>query len=199
MTMTPWRWIFIGLIIFGAWRHWHDRPLNLPPGVVAPNDPVQISMEKSSVYIQGKYELKALAKFDIEARVLSKEIYYADRESELAPVDLALGWGAMSDSLVLEKLAISQGRRFYHYRWDAEPPRPPDEIAKHSANMHLVPTSSVLAERMKNIRVGQVVRIVGQLVEARAPDGWRWTSSLTRDDTGVGACELIRVESLDIR
>jgi hypothetical protein len=59
--------------------------------------------------------------------------------------------------------------------------------------MHLIPTSSVLAEKMKNIRAGQIVRIVGQLVEARAPDGWRWTSSLTRNDTGAGACELIRV------
>ncbi|MDA0822564.1 MAG: hypothetical protein O3C28_09100 [Proteobacteria bacterium] len=191
--------MFIGLIIFGAWQHWNDEPLDLPLGVVAPDEPVQIGVEKNSVYVQGNYELKALAKFDIEARVLGKEIYHADRESELAPVDLALGWGAMSDSSVLEKLAISQGRRFYHYRWEAEPPRPPQEIAKHSANMHLIPTSSGLAEKMKNIRVGQVVHIVGQLVEARAPDGWRWTSSLTSNDTGAGACELNRVESLDIR
>lgn len=74
------------------------------------------------VYQQGKYELEALANFDIEARVLSKENYYADRESELVPVDLALGWGAMSDSSVLEKLSISQSGRFYFYRWKNEPP-----------------------------------------------------------------------------
>jgi hypothetical protein len=34
----------------------------------------------------------------------------------------------------------------------------------------------------------------GFLVEARADDGWRWRSSLTRDDTGARACELVFVE-----
>jgi hypothetical protein len=198
MKTIPWRWIIIVLILLGGWRHWHDRPLALPPGSIAPNDPVQTSVSKSEVFQQGKYELEALANFDIEARVLSKESYYADRESELVPVDLALGWGAMSDSAVLEKLSISQGGRFYYYRWEDEPPRSPSEIASHSANMHLIPTSSALEKKIKNVRVGQVVHIVGQLVEARSPDGWHWRSSLTRDDTGAGACELVRVESLDI-
>jgi len=199
MLTSPWRWLLIGLVMFGAWQHWRDRPVTLPPGSVAPNEPVQISLEQGQVYHQGNYELKALANFTIEARVLSKEIYRADRESELAPVDLALGWGAMSDSAVLEKLAISQGGRFYYYRWAEEPPRPPNEIATHSANMHLVPTSPALVDKIKAVRVGQVVHISGQLVEARSADGWRWRSSLTREDTGAGACELIRVESLEIR
>jgi len=65
--------------------------------------------------------------------------------------------------------------------------------------MHLVPTSPALVDKIKAVRVGQVVHISGQLVEARAADGWRWRSSLTREDTGAGACELIRVESLEIR
>jgi hypothetical protein len=63
--------------------------------------------------------------------------------------------------------------------------------------MHLIPTTSTLENKIKGVRVGQVVHIVGQLVEARAPDGWHWRSSLTRDDTGAGACELVRVESFD--
>ena len=36
----------------------------------------------------------------------------------------------------------------------------------------------------------------GYLIEARAPDGWRWRSSLTREDTGAGACELVWVEQI---
>jgi hypothetical protein len=197
MKTIPWRWILIALIVFGGWQHWHNRPLELPPGSIAPNDPVQTSVGKGMVYRQGNYELEALASFDIEARVLSKESYHTGRESELVPVDLALGWGAMSDSSVLEKLSISQSGRFYFYRWENEPPRSPSEIASHSANMHLIPTSSAVEARIKDVRVGQVVHIIGQLVEARATDGWHWRSSLTRDDTGAGACELVRVESFD--
>jgi hypothetical protein len=197
MKTIPWRWIFVAMILFGGWQHWHSRPLELPPGSVAPNDPVQTSAGQGVVYQQGKYDLEALANFEIEARVLSKESYFAGRESELVPVDLALGWGAMSDSSVLEKLSISQSGRFYFYRWEDEPPRSPSEIASHSANMHLIPTSSALEEKIKSVRVGQVVHFTGQLVEARSSDGWHWRSSLTRDDTGAGACELVRVESFE--
>jgi hypothetical protein len=35
-------------------------------------------------------------------------------------------------------------------------------------------------------------------VEADRPGGWRWRSSLTRDDTGPGARELVYVEDLTI-
>jgi hypothetical protein len=37
------------------------------------------------------------------------------------------------------------------------------------------------------------------LIEAQASDGWRWRSSLTREDTGNGACELVLVKSLSIK
>ena len=42
------------------------------------------------------------------------------------------------------------------------------------------------------------MRIEGWLVEARAADGWRWRSSLTRDDTGGGSCELVFVRDLQV-
>ena len=139
-----------------------------------------------------------MAEFEIEARVLAKETYTMGRESELSPLDLALGWGTMSDSEVLKQLSISQGNRFYYYRWQNSPPRPPAEIAEHSANMHLIPSTKVVEKIMQTIRVGQVVRIQGKLVEAQASDGWRWRSSLTRKDTGNGACELIFVEEIRV-
>jgi hypothetical protein len=194
----PWRWVFIALILFGGWQYWHNRPLATSPGALVTSDPVQTDVKKNVIYSQGKYKLEALANFDIKARVLSKEAYQFDRGAELAPVDLALGWGAMSDSAVIDKLSITQGGRFYRYHWDSEPPIPPAEIVSHSANMHLIPTSPAIESRIKQVRAGQVVHIVGQLVEARAPDGGVWRSSLTRDDSGDGACELIRVEMFEI-
>ena len=36
----------------------------------------------------------------------------------------------------------------------------------------------------------------GSLIEIQASDGWRWKSSLSREDTGNGACELMKVESI---
>ena len=37
------------------------------------------------------------------------------------------------------------------------------------------------------------------LIEVRGADGWRWRSSLTREDTGAGACELVWVERIAVR
>ncbi len=193
------RWIVIAIVVVCAWKFWPSRAVKVPPGSIAPNVPIQTAVDAKTIHQHGNYALEALANFEIEARVLSKETYGSGRESELSPVDLALGWGAMSDSAVLEKLSISQGGRFYHYRWENEPPIPPQEIVRSSANMHLIPADSYVEKKMKDVRVGQVVTIVGQLVEARAPDGWRWRSSLTREDSGAGACEVIRVESIDVR
>jgi hypothetical protein len=38
----------------------------------------------------------------------------------------------------------------------------------------------------------------GYLVEITTTEGWRWKSSLKRDDTGGGSCELFWVEQLEI-
>ncbi len=46
-----------------------------------------------------------------------------------------------------------------------------------------------------NLRVGQIVTMNGYLVNATGPEGRTWNSSLTRQDTGNGACELFYVES----
>jgi hypothetical protein len=51
---------------------------------------------------------------------------------------------------------------------------------------------------LKRVRKGQLVHIEGFLVDASRPGGWHWNTSLTRGDTGAGACELVYVESLDI-
>jgi hypothetical protein len=100
----------------------------------------------------------------------------------------------MSDSAVLAKIDISQGNRFY--RWQTrEPPIPLREIEMSSANMHLIPADDSVKYALEDTREGQLVKLTGKLVKVDAKDGWRWKSSLTRNDTGGGACELIYVET----
>ena len=144
----------------------------------------------------GNASLKPLAGFSVEARVLGREDYRLGREADYSPTDLALGWGRMTDDAVLSRLQISQGGRWYRYSWHEAPPIPVDEIVRSSANMHLIPADDVVAAALRRIERGQRVRIDGWLVEVDAGDGWRWRSSLTRDDSGGGACELVYVCSI---
>ncbi len=196
MSLT--RWLLAFLVGFWLWNHFYNGEITLEDGVVAVDEPLQYPVvESGGDHIAG-HQIIYLAHFEIRARVLSKEVYRFDRGASLAPVDLALGWGRMSDSRVLNQLSISQSFRFYHYRWRGEPPIPVAEMVSHSANMHLIPTSSDIEKKLKGVRVGQVIHIKGQLVEARLKDGSYWRSSLTRHDSGNGACELIRVESVNV-
>jgi len=137
--------------------------------------------------------LRPLAGLSIEARVLSREDYNHGREAELSPTDLALGWQRMTNDAVLSRLHISQSARWYRYRWQGDPPLPLEEIVRSSANMHLIPADAAAAATLRRVRTGDRVHIDGWLVEAEAPDGWHWRSSLSREDSGAHACELIYV------
>ena len=187
---------FLAVVGFGAWQYWSDRPVKVAPGVTVAAEPRQ-NDAASAEFVHKGYTIAPLQTFDIEARVLGVKSYRTGREADLSPVDLALGWGRMSDSAVLEQVSISQGNRFYFWRVK-EFPIPREEIERSSANMHMIPADSGIERRLDQVREGQRVRIQGWLVEARGSDGWRWRSSLTRNDTGAGACEVIYVRDIAI-
>ena len=137
--------------------------------------------------------LTPLAGFSIDARVLSRRDYSTGREAQLSPTDLALGWQRMAEDGVLAQLDIDQSGRWYRYRWRDAPPIAPQLIAQSSANMHLIPANAATASALRGVRLDDRIRIDGWLVEAQSPDGRRWRSSTSRDDSGQGACELIYV------
>ena len=166
----------------------------LPPRVAPGQPPLQTPAPAAlDAFAREGATLAPLAGFSIEARVLSRRDYRSDREARYAPTDLALGWGRMGDDRVLARLDIAQSARWYRYRYGGDPPIPPAEIDRSAATMHMIPGNAAIAAALREVEAGQRVRIDGWLVEARAPDGWRWRSSLSREDTGMGACELVYV------
>lgn len=173
------------------------RPIERPVGVLVPDEPVQTD-STAAAFQFGEFELLPRAEYDITARVLSVESYNWDGGSQLSPIDFAVGWGAMSDSAVLEHFRITQGGRFFTLY--------PDEQAIDvgsallgSANMHLIPASNSVLHQLQRVRAGNIVHLQGKLVNASRPDGYTWNSSLTRADSGGGACELFYVESVSVR
>lgn len=187
--------LLLSLCSWGAWQWYHSRPLpNLTPGIAAAAAPIQDSTSKPE-FVFGKYKITPLAHFNIKARVLAREDYRLDYEADLSPTDLALGWGRMSDPSVYHQLSISQGNRFYYWHYDDTPPIPETEIIRSSANMHLIPSDAQIKSQIDQVRVGQIVSIQGFLVQAHDSSGRTWRSSLSREDSGAGACEVIWVES----
>lgn len=193
------RWLLSLFAVAVLWLLWPERELTRAPGVLAPHPPLQRPLEGApSRLVRAGYQIEPLARFELEARVLGVQRYRFDRGADLAPVDLALGWGRMSDSAVIARVAVAQANRFYYWRV-REFPIPRREIETSSANLHIVPADGAVGRRLKEVRRGSIVRLAGYLIEARAADGWRWRSSLTREDTGQGSCELVWVERLELR
>jgi len=187
----------IGLAWFGYW--YLHRPITHPPGVLIASEPEQIDVAGSAKPIDYRaFHLQPLAHFTIDARVLHRKIYHYDRPSALVPVDLALGWGPMSDQHVLDQLKISQSMRFYWYEYQRQPPIPKDQIISHSTNIHVIPSTTAIASQCKSLRTGSLVHLRGELVEATGPGIGTWRSSLSRTDAGNGACELMWVEEMSV-
>ena len=193
-----WRWLIILVLAYGAWTYWHSRTVSYPPGVLVASDPVQAPLDTAPALLKTGYRITPLQSFSLEARVLSSERYRFDRGAELAPVDLALGWGPMSDQSVIDRIDISQSGRFYFWHV-SQFPIPRRDIETHSANMHLIPATKDIERRLESVRIGQIVALTGYLVNVQGADNFNWRSSLTREDTGNGACELVWVDRLDLR
>jgi hypothetical protein len=187
------------LIMVGAWKFYHyESQVSLGPGVMVREQPQQEKIISPLSHRLNAYTINEVATFNIKAKVLSKENYYSDRGSDISPIDLALGWGNMSDESVLAKIEITQSRRFYYWRLESFP-IPRKEIESHSANMHIIPASDSVKSTIKKIRKGDIVEMSGSLVNAISnDDNWTWRSSQTRNDTGNGACELFWVENIRI-
>ncbi|MBV7540538.1 hypothetical protein [Acidovorax sp. sic0104] len=158
------------------------------------DSPVQTATQDAS-FVFNRYQVRPLATFAVRARVLSREDYSLGKEAELSPIDLALGWKRMAEPAVYEPLNISQGGRWYRYSWRDQPPIAVQEIIESSANMHMIPATPAVERALRKARKGAFIRITGKLVEVSQPNGWRWTSSLTRSDSGANSCELVFVES----
>jgi hypothetical protein len=188
--------LLVVLIGWGALSSWRHRAVTQPAGVLAPDVPQQDDLGADAPILKkGDVTLTTRAHFVITARVLSREDYSWGTDAKLIPEDLALGWGRMSDSAVLASIKITQSDRFYQWRVD-QFPIPRREIETHSANMHMIPADIGVKRELEQVRVGQVIHLEGFLVDASRPDGWHWKTSMTRDDTGAGACELVYVESV---
>ena len=94
---------------------------------------------------------------------------------------------------MLADIEISQANRFYFWRTENWP-LPRNEIETHSANWHVIAASPAVGAVLGRLRPGNVVELRGQLVDIEGREGGMSTS-LSRSDTGPGACEILLASS----
>jgi hypothetical protein len=188
--------ISIAILAYLVIRDRVQEPITHPPGILVAEHPVQLNIQTAS-FEMDDYQLTKKAGFKIHARVLSTERYYLKREADLSPVDLALGWGVMSDQGVLEQIEISQSGRWYRWKYEHSLPISDQQIITSSGNMHMIPATRSVERSLMKLREGDVIVLEGYLVDVDHDSGWSWRTSMSRVDTGAGACEIVYVEAVN--
>ena len=165
-----------------------------PAGLALP-DPEQTVLPADSPasfeHHGARFETKAA--FVVEGVVLSTMRYRVGKHAGAVPLDVALGWGPMSDATVLGALRVRQNDRYFF--WSSSGPLPIErqEIEHHAANVHLSWGKGAVGDVVLGLDAGDVVHLKGALVDVADDDGVL-ASSLVRTDVGGGACEVMWVD-----
>jgi hypothetical protein len=177
---------------------------NGPPGKTADDvidptlEPIQTMVtNREDFYYQGgdvRWRLNPRATFIIAGRITSSKRYH-DEQGELLPYDLIMTWGELSNPAVDQWLSWEQSLRIGHFNWSANTPYTREYINSHAANIHIIPASDNLEQAIGELELNDTALMAGLLVDAYSKEGYIETS-LTREDTGLGACEVYYLERL---
>ena len=146
------------------------------------------------------------ASYDIKGLVVSTKNYRGSGVFDaLSPRDVALAWGSVAEHNDDIDFHWNQYGRWYYWHTygsvDLSPVGSSSGVDRQSSNNHLIPADDSVREKTGKIKTGDYIEITGYLVDLRATDrssGKNYTnsSSLSRDDTGDGACEIIYVTDI---
>lgn len=163
-------------------------------------EPVQILCENVKPIIKqiknGKYTLFPQANYKFSGIVTSKEPYWYGWAGKVAPIDLALAWGKLAEPEISRLIKYSQGNRWYYYEYKTGCPVDNLYIMTHSANNHIIPADDNVLKAVKSIKRKEKVVLEGYLVNVKGKykgEEFWWNTSLSRTDTGDGACEIFYV------
>jgi len=148
---------------------------------------------------KGTLTLQRVAEYSISGKILSKKKYGSTWSARLAPYDLAIGWAKLASPDLIEKIKYSQWGRFYFFKHDWDVPVKAEYIIEHSSNSHIIPATENLEKLLFHIKKHDLIKLEGFLVDVTGTigsDRVRWFTSLERNDTGNGSCEIFYVTKI---
>ena len=143
------------------------------------------------------WKLTPRATYDIAARVVAREHFWLGGLAGLIPWDFGLVWGRLVDEPLRSQISFFQTSRILFWSWK-DSSLDQSYINSHAANVHVIPATSRVSGVLNRVRRGDYVRLEGDLVDIAGPNGFEWRTSLSRTDTGPGACETIWVRAITV-
>ncbi|WP_413772952.1 hypothetical protein [Acinetobacter sp. MB5] len=140
--------------------------------------------------------ISVLKAFQGDFRILSTKSYHDDEQAKFSPIDYAVSWGMFADPYFAKQISVRQYDRFLNWKMKTLPVSP-QQAMQMVSNMHIIPANPDIAQQIKQVKRGDLVRLQGELVEVKDRN-LVWRSSLTNTDVGDGGCELFRVRSIQL-
>ena len=112
-------------------------------------------------------------------------------------MDVCVVWGDTANNGLLHKLKFWNGIFTCNVQtrdqeaWEAF-------RMEQLSNNHLISDDDYIRDKVKDIRIGDQIRVQGYLASYSNEAGGKRGTSTTRTDTGDGACETLFVEKFDI-
>ena len=151
------------------------------------------------------YTLTPRASYDISGLVVSQHrgdaLFNLGHKVDPGNIkDICVVWGEAVTNGSYRKVKFTSGEFTCSYSWSGAvtPLLDPEK----TSNNHLIPANAAIASRIDAIHVGDQVRLTGLLVDYEVTkdrrDIFTRRTSLTRTDTGNGACEILYVTDLSV-
>lgn len=170
-------------------------------------EPVQEPLTMQPFPVRGEnvdYTITPLYSYDLYGLVVSCHDtdgifdYYHDVWGDTLNLkDLCVLWGPNVESDIYTRLTYSSGSfTCYVSSSDAATWKAFDQ--NRLSNNHLLTDDPAIASSLRDTNVGDQVRIQGYLAQYSHDQGFERGTSITRTDTGNGACETIFVTDFEI-
>ncbi len=170
-------------------------------------------IEYTTLEEEQNIKLRKVASLSISGRVVAKNYLFwgnylpgGGRTFQSAAMyDLGLVWGNMSDDKYLKNYTFysvknATGRWLYPtLKLGVKyPPLPWPYARTHMAHLHIVPANDKIMSALIYLFKKQPVKLDGYLVDVEMGDG-RWIrTSVSRMDSGGGACEIMYVNRVQV-
>ncbi len=192
-------------LLLSFWNR-NDLPGDIEYVPQIQNEPVQTATKKNAfdaTYSGVNYNIEPEFDYDLYGMVVSfrhhdgQSRMHRQSNDHLNMMDVCVVWGENTTNPNLNKIDFWNGIFTCNFKtrdqaaWDAF------DIYKVSNN-HLISDNDLVRDRVKNIRIGDQIRVRGYLASYGSEDAGRRGTSTTRLDTGDGACETIYVENFEI-
>lgn len=185
-------------------RDYLPTDIDLVSGAGQPPLQKKIREESEVRSFQGvSYEIRPRFSYELTGVVVS--FRYHDGNSRLHQLandhlnmmDVCVVWGDTARSPLLSKIKIWNG--VFTCNLNTRDQAAWNSISMEEvSNNHLISDDPAIRDAAQGLRVGDQIRIRGQLADYAAGGGQFRRSSVTRTDQGNGACETILLDSFEV-